>query len=132
MDALRQAIYDTLAADGTLTSLIASYRGDYAIVDGYTPPLDMEVPLIHYEIVSDDNFDSKTGRIRIIIADITVMTSTNSDPVTIAERIRTLLHRVAITVSGWTNIITEVNGPVQGVQTESTKTAILSVEFTLA
>lgn len=132
MDALRQGIYDALAADGTLTGLLAAYRGDYAIVDGYLPPMDMEVPLVTYEIISDINTDSKTGRMRVIIVDFTVMTSVNDDPVTVIERVRTLLHRVAITVSGWTNIITEVSGPVQGAQDSSTKTAVISVEFTLA
>ena len=132
MDALRQGIYDTLAADGTLTSALAAYRGDYAIVDGYNIPQDMETPLVLYEVVGDTNFDSKTGRVRIIVVDFTVITGTSDDPITVAERIRTLLHRVAITVTGWTNIITEVNGPVQVSHDESNKVAQLSVEFTLA
>lgn len=132
MDALRQGIYDALAADGTLTGLLAAYRSGYAIMDGYKLPADMESPAVLYEVISDTNFDSKTGRIRVIVVDFTIYTGVSGDPVTVAERIRTLLHRVSITVSGWTNIITEVNGPVQGAQDDSTKTASLSVEFTLA
>jgi hypothetical protein len=132
MDALRQAIYDALAADGTLTGYLAAYRSDFAIVDGYEIPMDMETPAILYEVIADTNFDSKTGRVRVIVVDFTIVTGTSDDPVTVAERVRTLFHRVSITVSGWTNIITEVNGPVQGVQDDSTKTANLSIEFTLA
>lgn len=132
MDALRQGIYDTLAGDGTLTGYLASYRGDYAIVDGYDLPDDMESPAILYEVISDVNSDTKTGNMRVIIVDFTVFTGTTSDPVTICERIRTLFHRQAITVSGWTNIITNVFGPTQGTVNESVKTANLSIEFTLA
>lgn len=132
MDALRQAIYDTLAADGTLTGYLAAYRSDYAIVDGYELPADMESPAILYEVVGDTNADTKNGNMRVVIVDFTIFTGTSDDPVTVAERVRTLFHRVSITVSGWTNIITNVVGPVQGAQDDSTKTANLSIEFTLA
>jgi hypothetical protein len=132
MDALRQGIYDTLVADGTLTSLIAAYRGDYAITDGYELPADMESPAILYEVISDLNADTKTGNIRVITVDFTIFTGTSDDPVTVAERVRSLFHRQSITVSGWTNIITNVVGPVQGAHDDSIKTANLSIEFTLA
>jgi hypothetical protein len=133
MDALRQAIYDTLNADGTLTALLSTYGsgGDPTIVDGYYAPEDMELPIIKYSVIADDNNDTKTTTMRIIVVDFEIMTSTADDPVTIAERIRTLLHRVAITVSGWTNLVTEVQGPIEGDFDNFTKTALLSVEFTL-
>lgn len=132
MDVLRQAIYDKMAADGTLTGLLAAYRGDYAIVDGYAVPEDMETPLVLYEVVADNNLYTKQGTCRIVNVDFTIFTGTSDDPITVAERIRTLFHRVAITVSGFTNIKTEVTGPVQGVQDDGTKTNFLSIEFTLA
>lgn len=132
MDALRQGIYDVLAGDGILTGYLAAYRGDYAIVDGYELPADMESPAVLYEVISDLNADTKNGNIRVITVDFTIYTGTSSDPVTVAERVRTLFHRQAITVSGWTNIITNVVGPVQGAHDDSIKTANLSIEFTLA
>ena len=132
MDVLRQGIYDVLAGDSTITNNIATYRSDYAIVDGYELPSDMESPAILYEVISDTNADTKTGSIRVIVVDFTVYTCTSTDPVTIAERIRALFHRQSITVSGWTNIITNVFGPTQGIINENVKTANLSIEFTLA
>lgn len=132
MDALRAGIYSTMAADGTLTGLLATYRTEFAIVDGYSIPKDMESPCVVYTVVSDLNNDTKTGRVRVIVVDFEVFTTVNSDPITVAERIRTLFHRVAITVSGWTNIITEVTGPIQGEQDDSTKSSFLSIQFTLA
>jgi len=131
MDALRQAIFDTLNADGTLTTALATYRTEAAIVDGYRIPEDMEVPLVQYSIVADTNFDSKSTTMRVITVDFDIITSVNDDPITVAERVRTLLHRVALTVTGWTNIVTEVNGPVEGRFDEHMKTAELTVEFTL-
>lgn len=133
MDVLRQAIYDTLNADGTLTALLSTYgsAADATIVDGFFPPEDMELPIIKYSVIADANDDSKTTTMRVITVDFEIMTSTADDPVTIAERVRTLLHRVAITVTGWTNIVTEVNGPIEGSFDDHTKTALLSVEFTL-
>lgn len=133
MDALRQAIYDTLAADGTLTALLSTYgsAADPTIVDGYFAPEDMELPIIKYSVIADANNDTKTTTMRIIVVDFEITTSTAGDPVTIAERVRTLLHRIAITVSGWTNVVTEVQGPLEGSFDNHTKTALLSVEFTL-
>ncbi len=132
MDALRAGIYSKLAADGTLTGLLSTYRTKFAIVDGYDIPMDMESPCVQYTVISDNNNDTKTGRVRVIVVDFTVFTTNDGDPIVIAERIRTLFHRVAITVSGWTNIITEVTGPVQVEQDDSVKSSILSIEFTLA
>ena len=132
MDALRQGIYDALAANATLVAALGTYRSEYAIVDGYDIPIDMSLPAVQYEIISDVNRDTKSGRIRVVSVQFTVMTTTNDDPVTVAELVRAVFHRVAITVSGWTNIITEVNGPIQGAFDSNTKTSILSVDFTLA
>lgn len=132
MDAIRQAIYTKMAADSTLTTALSTYRSTYAIVDGFNPPDDMQVPFVVYDVMEDRNIYSKTDTLRVVRVDFRIVTSTLSDPTTIAERIRTLFHRVAITVSGWTNIITEVIGPRQIGQTESTKTNLITIEFTLA
>lgn len=136
MDVLRQGIYDHLAADGTLTALLATYRTAPAIFDGYIPGAgditDALVPCILYEVVSSDHNDTKTGEIRRILVNIEASTSVNGDPAVIADRIHTLLHNTAITVTGWTNIITTVSGPIQGVFDTHTRTAVLTVEFVLA
>ena len=57
--------------------------------------------------------DSKTTRTLIYIVDFRCFVSRNTDPITLAERVRTVLHRQTITVSGWTNHITSVEGPVE-------------------
>ena len=132
MDALRQGIYDALVASSDVTGAVAAYRGGYAIVDGFFVPKDMEVPCIAYEVVADRNGDTKTGRVRSISVDISVITSVNSDPAVLAEYVRTVFHRQTITVNGWTNIVTEVTGPIQGEYDIHSKMAVLSVTFTLA
>lgn len=135
MDALRQGLYDFLAADGTLTALLGTYRSATAIFDvtpGTEDMNDIEIPCILFEVVANNHFDTKTGQIRQAVVSIECITSTDSDPATIADRVHTLLHRQAITVSGWTNIITDVAGPVRGNYDELERVQILTVTFTLA
>lgn len=136
MDALRQGIYDHLAADGTLTALLGTYRSATAIFDGHIPgdgqQTDALLPCVLYEVVSNEHEDTKTGQIRRVLVNVEATTSTTDDPATIADRLHFLFHRTAVTVSGWTNIITSVSGPVQGPTDAHTRTATLTVEFVLA
>ena len=113
MDALRQGIYNKLTADSTLVSLLSTYRSYPAIVDGYFAPDDIQLPYLEYHMLNSIVDDSKTTRTLIYIVDFRCFVSRNTDPITLAERVRTVLHRQTITVSGWTNHITSVEGPVE-------------------
>jgi hypothetical protein len=136
MNELREAIYDLLAADGTLTSALGTYRSAPAIFDGFIPgnlpQTDAALPLVLYDLVAVNVRDTKSGEIKDIIVNFEVETSAASDPGTVADRIRTLLHGQAVTISGWDNIITIVNGPVTGQFDDEVKVLILTVTFTLA
>jgi hypothetical protein len=131
MDVLRQAIYDKINGTAAITSILTTYRTVPAVVDGFSIPDDMDTPLIYYNIVADTNNDSKNTTGREVLVDLHCITSAESDPATLATAVRNAFHRTAITVTGWTNIITECTGPVQGETDTNYKELIVSIRFVL-
>lgn len=113
---LTQAIYDKLAADGPLTALLATYSGAPAIFTTDPAPGDAELPyIVSAGAVSQAPWDTKTTRGRDLIRDVRCYAAADGSAAAveaIAERVRALLHRQPLTISGYTWILSDVNGPI--------------------
>lgn len=116
MSLLTQALYNELADDETLTDLLATYNDKPAIFTTEPVPGDASKPyIISAGAVAQEPNDTKTGQGRIVTRDIRCYAEADGSAETvedIAERVRTLLHRQALDVSGYTCIITEASGPM--------------------
>jgi len=101
MNALEDALYDTLAAHAGLTALVSTRIYRQAAPQGAT------LPYVLYELVAggDENsspVDSQDLRYRA-----RGVSATSSDEAgDIDDQIRAALHRQALTVSGWENFWT--------------------------
>lgn len=116
------AIHDLLAADGTLTALLSTFTprgasGIPALFSTDPVPEAAELPYVVLTgVVSDEEFDTK-GSIagRDVLFDIRCYTAASgsvSAVDAIAERVRTLLHRQQVSVSGLGWVETIVSGPI--------------------
>jgi hypothetical protein len=116
MSVLTQAIYNRLAADGTLTALLATYAGEPAIFTTDPAPGDATMPyIVTAGEVAQEPFDTKQSRGRTATRDLRCYTAAGGSAATveaIAERVRVLLHRQSLTITGHTWIITECSGPI--------------------
>ena len=117
MKALSAAIHARLKADATLVGLLGEYQGEPAIFTFSPVPEDAEVPYVVVGAsVADVPFDAKDMRGREITRDLLVVSEEvgdSGDVDDIAERVRTLLHRVPLVVAGWGTVLTQVAGPVE-------------------
>ena len=113
---LTQAIYDRLAADATLTGMLATYKGEPAIFTTEPAPGDASLPyIITAGNVAAAPFDTKTTRGRTIVRDVRCYAAASGSAATveaIAERVRTLLHRRALEIPGFVWIWAECSGPI--------------------
>lgn len=116
MSALTQAIYDTLAGDVTLANLLAAYKGLPGVFTTRPVPGDAELPyVISAGEVSTLPWDTKLTRGREVLRDIAVYAEASGDAIVveeIAERVRGLFHRRALSIGGYNWIISSVTGPV--------------------
>jgi len=116
MSVITAAIYDRLAGDPTLTGMLATYKGLPAIFTSDPAPGDAGTPhIVTAGEVSQAPWDTKTTRGRDLIRDVRCYAVADGSTVTIeaiAERVRALLHRQALTISGYRWIISEVTGPI--------------------
>ena len=130
MNALTQAIFNKLSGDGALTAMLAVYppaSGTPAIFSAEPVPLDASLPYVCWNgPLHDAAWGGKTDRktfrevtldIRIYAAGVLEADGSSSSAKAIdniAERVRTLLNEVTLTVSGYTNIIAQcMAGPIQ-------------------
>lgn len=124
MNALSVAIFNALKADSTLTGLLGTYTGVSpslpCIFDSDPVPGDAPRPYVMWSgAMHDEPFGGKvedsTGREIHLDLRCVVDAPGNSQKLeTIAERVRTLLHKVPLTVSGFTNLIAYcVAGPLK-------------------
>lgn len=96
---LSTATYTRLAADVTLTAMLATYRGNAAVIvgDEDTLPEDIATPFVAIEGPSydepDDTKEDDGREIEIVIRAFADATGSTLVIDGIAERIRTLLHR---------------------------------------
>lgn len=113
---LSSAIYDLLAADATLTGLLATYKGGPTIFTTDPDPGDALMPyIVTVGEVSQSPFDTKNSRGREIIRDIRCYAEPDGSVITIeaiAERVRYLLHRQPITIAGFNWMISDCTGPL--------------------
>jgi len=118
------AIHDALAADATLVGLIANYPsgspGSPAVFTGWPVPPDAERPYVfsrgevsgrHFDDL--DNAAGKPGQ--DVLRDVFVIADNDGSELAveaIARRVRAILHRGALTISGGLHVMTQcVNGP---------------------
>lgn len=113
---LSAALYDRLAADATLTSLLASYEGNPAIFTVQPVPGDAELPyIVTVGHVVDLPWDTKITRGREVWRDVRCYAAADGSAVTIeaiAERVRELLHRQPLVIGGHTWVLSNVTGPI--------------------
>jgi hypothetical protein len=116
MGAVTQAIYNKLAGDATLTAMLSTYKGAPAIFTSDPRPGDSELPcIVTAGEVTQSPADTKTSRGRLIRRDVRCYAPPLGSDQTveaIAERVRTLLHRQSLTVTGFGWIYSMVDGPI--------------------
>lgn len=116
MSVITKALYDTLSADVTLTSLLSTYEGEPAIFTTDPAPGDATLPyIVTAGEAVQTGFDTKTTRGRELWRDVRCYAAANGSAVTveaIAERVRALLHRQAVVIDGFIWLLGDCNGPI--------------------
>lgn len=112
---LTAALYDRLAGDDTLVSFLAEYHGAAAIFTSDPAPANASLPyLVSAGEVAQRPYDTKTTRGREVWRDVRCYTPAGGSAELveqIAERVRALLHRYALTVDGAETWVAEASGP---------------------
>jgi len=105
-----------LAADGTLTAMLATYGGEPTIFTTDPAPGDAVLPyIVSAGEVAQMAFDTKTTRGRVAVRDVRCYTDATGSAVVveaIAERVRALLHRQTLAISDFECVIAECSGPM--------------------
>jgi hypothetical protein len=113
---LTAALYDHLSGDATLVALLAAYKGSPAIFTTDPAPGDAAKPyVVSAGEITHLPFDTKTGQGREVMRDVRCYAEADGSAVVveaIAERVRALLHRQALSVSGFRWLLSSVTGPV--------------------
>jgi hypothetical protein len=116
MSIVTEALYDTLAGDGTLTALLSTYEGKPAIFTTDPAPGDATLPyIVTAGEAVQTGFDTKNSRGRELWRDVRCYAAANGSAMTvesIAERVRALLHRQAIMIDGFIWLLGDCSGPV--------------------
>lgn len=115
MSVFTSGLVATLATDSTLTGLLSTYKTKPAIFSADPIPADALRPYLVISPVSDTSWDTKNTEGRDMRRDVRAYCNATGSmaPVeTIAERIRTLLHRKTITITGYQNVMTFCEGPL--------------------
>jgi len=131
---LTQAIYDKLAEDVALTTLLATYQGQPAIFTTQPAPGDATLPyIITAGNVAVVPFDTKTTQGRTFTRDVRCYAAASGSAATveaIAERVRTLLHRSALIVEGFAWVWAKCSGPIAADE-QDTYARIITVTMTI-
>ena len=132
MSVLTQSIHDRLADDTTLTDLLATYRDGPAIFTTDPAPGDASKPyIVTAGEVTQAPFDTKNSLGRRAYRDVRCYANADGSSLTIetiAERVRTLLHRYRLDIEGFGVLVAECNGPVTADE-EDAYGRILSVQY---
>lgn len=117
-------IRDILIADATLVSLVGLYAGLPKVLTDPIPE-DVELPFIVLSgPIADESFET-VGDIlgREVLYDIRVhadrIGSSVAQVTTLAERVRTVLHRQSVPVAGLSWVTTRMSGPIVSDDEES-------------
>lgn len=133
MSLITEALYERLAGDYELASMLASYAGSPAIFTIDPPPGDATLPyIITAGEVSQAPFDTKTGQGRDLRRDVRCYAPASGSAVVIeaiAERVRALLHRQPLEVDGFGIFVAECQGPIAADE-EDAYGRIVSVRMT--
>jgi len=116
MSVISAAFHSVLATDTVLQGLLATYRGAPAVFTVDPAPGDATMP---YIVTAGEAvhrpYDTKLTQGREIWRDVrcyTADTGSAANVEQIAERVRALLHRQKITISGFAVEVAECGGPV--------------------
>jgi hypothetical protein len=113
---ITQVIYDVLSGDATLSAMLATYRGNPAVFTTSVAPGDAVLPyIVTAGSVADVPFDTKTTLGRTITRDVRCYAASSGSVVNveaIAERVRALLHRQALVISGFAWLWSLCSGPM--------------------
>ena len=141
MSVTSASFYTVLSGDGTLTAALGTYTPSTGAarpaIFTYEPiPKNVEGPYVISvgEIADNPDLETKDSEGRRMVRDIRVYAPAKGSSAaieTIAERIRTLFHRVSLSVSGFKTIYVNVSGPVTADE-EEVYGRVLSVELLLA
>lgn len=116
MNVLTAAIYDRLASEVELVALLAVYNGSPAIFTVDPVPGDAALPyLVTAGTVAQSPFDTKTTRGRDVLRDVRCYAEADGSAVVveaIAEHVRAALHRLPLSISGFTWILSDCTGPI--------------------
>lgn len=116
MNVVSAAFHDRLTGDAPLAALLATWNSAPAVFTQDPPPGKATLPyIITAGSVSDVPWDTKQTRGREIRRDVRCYTVLDDAPdvvEAIAERVRTLFHRQALTVEGFGVWLTECVGPI--------------------
>jgi hypothetical protein len=114
--AITKAVYDVLAGDAQLAALLNTYLGAPAIFTIDPAPGDAVLPyIITAGAVAVTPFDTKTTLGRTVFRDVRCYTAASGSSVLVerlAERVRELFHRQALTIDGFVWIMSEVTGVI--------------------
>ncbi len=123
MSVITAAIYGRLAGDETLVGLLSEYGGGPAIFTTDPAPGDAALPYIVTagEVVQAP-WDTKTTRGRQLTRDVRCYAADEGSAATveaIAERVRALLHRHELVISGYETIVADCGGPIVADETDA-------------
>ena len=123
MSALTAAIAARLRDDVQLAAILSAYRDEPAVFTVDPPPGDASLPyIVSAGHVADAPFDTKTELGRAIQRDVRCYAEADGSAVVveaIAERVRELLHRQPLAVTGFGVFLAEVSGPIVANETEA-------------
>jgi len=132
---LTQAIHDRLVNDATLAGLLADYRGSPAVFTTDPAPGDAVLPyIVSAGDPVDMAYDTKLSRGRHVWRDVRCYAAADGSAALIeqiAERVRALFHRQAITISGFVWLWAECSRPVAADEQDAYArivTAIFTIE----
>lgn len=134
MSVITAAIHDVLAGDAALVALLATYGGRPAVFTTDPAPGDANMP---YIVTAGDvvqiPWDTKLTRGREVWRDVRCYAAASGSAVTveaIAERVRALLHRQAITIAGFEWVLAECAGPIVSDE-QDVYGRVLTAKFTI-
>lgn len=116
MSILTAAIYNKLVGDPILAGMLADYQSAPAIFTIDPAPGDAQLPyIVTAGEPSQSPWDTKTTRGRSLTRDVRCYADADGSVVlieAIAERVRVLLHRQALTIAGYQWVISNCDGPI--------------------
>jgi hypothetical protein len=123
MSAISEALYNRLASDVQLAAMLSNYHGHPAIFTADLAPQDAELP---YIVAAGEgggtSFDTKTSQGMRVVRDIRCYAEQNDTATTveaIAERVRELLHRQPLIMTGYTMDVLDAGIPTQNPETDA-------------